>query len=103
MCSLQPVLIVSLPTMAHPARSPCSGTTTVSVNPLPTAYIITGGCRYCFGGTGVPVGLSNSTVGINYQLLISGSPVGFPVSGMGTSITFGSQATAGTYTATGTN
>ena len=45
-----------------------TGNVTVSINPLPTAYNVTGGGAYCSGGTGIPVGLSNSQSGVNYQL-----------------------------------
>ena len=65
----------------------------------PTIYTVTGGGSYCSGGTGVAIGLSNSETGVTYQLYVGGStPVGSPVSGTGSAISFGSQTTAGTYT-----
>ncbi len=75
----------------------------ITVNPLPTLYDVTGGGSYCSGGTGVPVGLSNSQSGINYQLYRGAVAVGSPVSGTGAAISFGNQTIAGTYTVTGTN
>ncbi|MGV3587308.1 MAG: T9SS type A sorting domain-containing protein [Adhaeribacter sp.] len=59
--------------------------------------IITGGGAYCFGGTGVPVGLQSSQTGISYQLLLNGNKIGNPVAGTGNAITFGNQTEAGSY------
>ncbi|MBI5218889.1 MAG: gliding motility-associated C-terminal domain-containing protein [Bacteroidia bacterium] len=76
---------------------------TVIVNPLPTAYSVTGGGAYCSGGNGVAVGLSNSETGVNYQLQINGVNTGSPVAGTGIAITFGNQTTIGVYTVIATN
>ncbi len=84
--------------------SAMTGSVTVSTNPLPTAYSVTPATgSFCLGGTGVVVGLSGSTIGTNYQLFLGGSPVGGLVPGTGSSISFGLQATAGTYTVSATN
>ena len=83
--------------------SAMTGNVTVTIDPLPTAYNVTGGGSYCAGSTGVVVGLSNSQVGVNYQLLVNGSNTGLPYSGTGGVITFGNQTTAGTYTVTAVN
>ncbi|MFM8373589.1 MAG: beta strand repeat-containing protein, partial [Bacteroidota bacterium] len=69
----------------------------------PTAYNVTGGGAYCSGGAGVPVGLSNSQSGVNYQLRLNGVNTGAPVSGTGAAISFGNQTSAGTYTVVATN
>ena len=70
----------------------------VAVNPLPTAYNVTGGGTYCTGGSGVAVGLSNSKAGITYQLKQGGTDTGLPVKGTGSAISFGLQTVAATYT-----
>ncbi|MBB3841345.1 hypothetical protein FHS57_005373 [Runella defluvii] len=75
-----------------------TGSVTVTVISLPTAYSVTGGGSYCAGGTGVAVGLSNSQTGVNYQLKKDGSNVGSAVAGTGSALPFGSQTGAGTYT-----
>jgi len=63
---------------------------------------MTGGGGYCAGGSGREVGLDGSETGVSYQLYVGGStPVGSPVAGTGSPISFGNQ-TAGTYTAVGT-
>ncbi len=80
-----------------------SGSATITVNPLPTTYTVTGGGGYCSGGTGVAIGLSNSDAGINYQLFRGASSVGSPVAGTGSAITFGLQTTGGTYTVVATS
>lgn len=64
----------------------------------PTAYTVTGGGAICTGSEGTLVGLSNSQVGISYQLIINGSNAGSPVAGTGSAISFGNQNTIGTYT-----
>ncbi|MES2704913.1 MAG: T9SS type A sorting domain-containing protein [Bacteroidota bacterium] len=80
-----------------------TGSTVVSINALPVVYTVTGGGSYCAGGAGLPVGLSNSEAGINYQLFRSGTPVGGVVAGTGTAINFGTFAAAGVYTVSATN
>ncbi len=80
-----------------------TGSVTVSVNPLPLAYAVTGGGNYCSGGTGVNIGLSNSEVGVNYQLYMGTSSVGLSLAGTGTSLDFGVFSTAGSYTVVATN
>ena len=65
---------------------------------------VTGGGEYCDDGIGLPVGLDNSDVGVNYQLYFDGTTaVGMPVAGDGDDITFGNQAEGGEYTVKATN
>ena len=95
-------------TYTNPAVGACplfATTATVTINALPTAYNVTGGGPYCAGGVGVPVGLSNSETGVNYQLVLNGvTNVGAPVPGTtGLPISFGNQLTAGVYTVVATN
>ena len=68
----------------------------------PVAFAVTGGGAYCQGGAGLPVGLANSEVGVNYQLFKDAVASGATVPGTGAAISFSNQ-TAGTYTVTGTN
>ena len=75
-----------------------SGSATITVNPLPSVFSVTGGGSYCAGGTGVAVGLSNSTTGVQYQLYRGTAPVGAPVTGTGSALSFGLQTLAGAYT-----
>ena len=82
-----------------------TGSATITVNPLPTVYNVTGGGSLCAGSTGVSIGVSGSQTGVTYQLYRSGS--GSPVqtkAGTGSAITFATlETTAGTYTVTATN
>jgi hypothetical protein len=81
-----------------------SGSATVTANPLPNVYTMTGGGSYCTGGSGVAVGLGGSSSGVTYKLYRSGTPVsGGTVSGTGASVSFGAQTVAGAYTATAVN
>lgn len=70
------------------------GTSCVS----PIAYNVTG------GGTGstIPVGVSNSEIGVSYQLKNGTTNVGSPIAGTGAAISFGNQTISGTYTVIGT-
>jgi len=79
------------------------GSVTISINLLPTLHTVTGGGNYCSGGSGLPVGLNGSNPGILYQLYNASAPVGTPVAGTGSSITFGLQTLSGTFTVAGTN
>ncbi|GAP42745.1 protein containing Por secretion system C-terminal sorting domain [Lentimicrobium saccharophilum] len=70
----------------------------------PLAFNVTGGGSYCQGLAGLPVGLEDSELEVNYELLLGGAPMVPPVivGGTGEAITFGDQL-AGVYTVTGTN
>lgn len=81
-----------------------AGSTTISIAPLPVAYVLMGhGGGYCAGGAGDTVTLNNSDAGVSYQLYRSASPVGSPYTGTGGILNFGPQATAGVYTVWATN
>lgn len=75
----------------------------VTVNPLPSVYSISGGGSYCAGGSGVHVGLSSSDAGISYQLYTSGAVSGAAVAGSGSSLDFGFRTSAGSYSVFATN
>ena len=81
-----------------------SGIATVVTNPLPRLFTVTGGGSFCQSGSGVHVGLSNSAMGVNYQLFnsITGS-VGSALPGTNTALDFGLQTGAGSYTVLATN
>jgi ubiquitin len=75
----------------------------VTINSLPAAYKVSGGGTYCSSGSGMTVKLSGSSVGVNYQLYLSGSPTGMIVHGTGSGISFANQTLDGTYTVTAVN
>ncbi len=75
----------------------------LSVNNAPAAFTVTGGGSYCAGGTGVPVGLSNSVSGVSYQLQLNGINNGSALAGNGAALSFGNKTTAGVYTVVATN
>ncbi len=80
-----------------------AGSAVINVNALPTLYNVTGGGSYCAGGTGVHVGLNNSTTGVNYQLYVGPTAVGSVIAGTGSSIDFGFQVLSGVYTVVATD
>lgn len=75
---------------------------TTTVCGSPNAYSVTGTGGYCPGGTGVAVGLSNSDIGVSYQLKNGASNVGSAILGTGSTISFGNQL-AGTYSVVATS
>ncbi len=80
-----------------------TGSTTITINPLPNTFNVTGGGNFCPGTAGVNIYQSGSAVGINYQLLVGGVATGSVFPGTGSSIDFGPQTTPGIYTATAIN
>jgi hypothetical protein len=77
-----------------------SGAATLTVNPLPVLFNVTGGGTFC-ASNGVAVSLDGSQSTVNYQLQANGNPIGSPVTGTGSAISFGSQTNAGSYTVIG--
>gem|GEM_PF-3331994 len=65
----------------------------------PIIFDVTGGG--CNGGAGLPINLSNSEVGLSYQLYQGATPKDLPISGTGLPLDFGIQP-AGTYTVVST-
>ncbi len=80
-----------------------SGLETISINPLPPAYAVTGGGTYCSGGVGMPVDLGNSDLGVTYQLYYMGSAIGSPIPGSGLALNFGLQTAVGGYNVVATD
>ncbi len=80
-----------------------TGSVTVSTNPFPATFTVTGGGGYCSGDTGVHVELGGSASGITYQLFVGGTATGAAMPGTGASLDFGLQTTAGTYIVKATN
>jgi len=68
----------------------------------PVASAVTGGGLYCQGGTGLPVGVANSELGVTYTLFKNAAAQTPTVAGTGSAISFGNQL-SGTYTVSGTN
>ena len=103
-----PTTVTFTITPTGPAPTSCPGTpttATVTVYNPATAYNVTGGGAYCsLSGSGVPVGLSNTQTGYDYQLLLNGTPLtATSVSVAGNPLNFGNQTAAGTYTVLAAN
>ena len=60
-------------------------------------YTVTGGGTIC-PGQSVPIGLNGSTSGLQYKLYLNGSFLTPPITGTGSSISFGNKSQGGTYT-----
>jgi len=80
-----------------------SAITSVTVNPLPTIYNVTGGGSFCSGGTGVSVGLSSSDLTADYELFLNGVTTSNILAGIGAALDFGLQTSAGIYTIVATD
>ncbi len=79
-----------------------AGSVNITINPLPVIYTVTGGGGYCTGDPGVHIGLSFSSVGIDYHLWYFGTDI-LTVHGSGSGLDFGIQSNSGTYTVTAIN
>jgi len=75
----------------------CITTTTITVNPSPGIFTVTGGGSFCSGGTGADIGLSGSATGVSYELF-SGSSAVTSMAGTGLPLDFGLHTAAGVYT-----
>lgn len=71
-------------------------------NGIPAGYSVTGGGNYCEGTGGLPVGVSDSEIGVLYTLYKDGVAQSPTVEGTGEALSFGDQP-GGVYTVTGTN
>jgi hypothetical protein len=109
LATYQPPLLLVSTSYQRRTKSVYGGTTfysvyttplMITVNTLPAIYSVTGTGSYCSGG--VVVGLSNSMIGVTYQLRIGNVNTGIAVIGNGSAISFGLK-TAGTYTVIATN
>lgn len=80
----------------------CAAWTTLTANPLPATYLVSGGGSYCSGDTGRHLYLSTSDVGTNYFLRRGTSVVG-PFPGTGSMLDFGLMTVPGGYIVTGTD
>ena len=63
----------------------------------PAIYTVTGGGEYCSGSGGVDVSISDSELGVSYQLKKDGVNVGSAVAGTGNTLSFGNQTATGLY------
>ncbi len=66
-------------------------------------FDVTGGGAYCAGQSGSAIGLSGSELQVNYQLYLNNTAHGVPLAGTGSSLDFGVQSAAGTYTILASN
>jgi RHS repeat-associated protein len=82
---------------------PMTGSATLTVNPLPVQYAVSGGGSMCADGTGLTISLSGSETGINYQLKRNGANSGAVIIGTGNTLSWPDLISAGTYTVSATN
>jgi hypothetical protein len=70
----------------------------ITVSALPQAFNVTGGGAYCPTGPAPEVSLDGSVSGTSYQLWLNDTTMLATVSGNGSPLSFGPQASVGTYT-----
>lgn len=80
-----------------------AGSATITVDPLPHVFSVTGGGSYCADGMGVHVGLDSSETGIAYMLYNGTTISGSALTGTGSALDFGLKTAAGTYTVVAVN
>ena len=74
----------------------CYSERTITVNPLPLIYPVSGGGAYCAGSGGATVHLSGSQTGVKYRVISPGGAVD-SFFGTGSSITFNPISVPGVY------
>lgn len=84
-----------------PASHTVCHLTNAELNPKAVSYEVTGSGSYCSGSNGLPVGITNSEVGVIYTLYKDSIPQMPTVAGTGLPLSFGNQ-TSGSYTVSGT-
>jgi uncharacterized delta-60 repeat protein len=67
------------------------------LNHAPSVYLLTGAGYYCQGTTGQTLMLSNSDIGVNYELTLNGTPTGNIKAGTGSSIAWNNIIPEGFY------
>jgi uncharacterized delta-60 repeat protein len=82
---------------------PWSGELACTLYQSPELYTVGGGGSYCEGGDGVEVTLSDSDLGIDYELYYDGIQTGNIVAGTGDALSFGLVTDEGTYEVVGYN
>ncbi len=80
-----------------------SDSVTITVNPLPSPFSLTGGGEVCEGNDPQTILLQNSQQGIEYTLLRDSLPTGITKNGTGYALDFGVQHQNGTYTVSAVN
>lgn len=76
-------------------------TDTVTVQLLngPNPYLVQGGGSFCAGTQGVNIDLNNSDANVSYQLIWNYTvPIGGPLTGNGSALSFGNHSLEGSYT-----
>jgi gliding motility-associated-like protein len=89
-----------------PTLGTCDGpafTQKVFVDPVPTAFTVSGGGTFCTGGIALTVGLSGSQNGLTYSLFRDGAAAGQTLTGNGAALTFTNVSIGGAYTVTATS
>lgn len=80
-----------------------NGSVDIIILPLPTVFQVLGGGEVCQGQPGLPVQLSGSEAGVNYQLLLNGFPFGALIPGTNNPLNWGPFTTPGLYEVRGIN
>lgn len=79
--------------------SPWSGELSCQLNLMPASFSLQGGGYYCVGTNGIPITLSGSETGVNYELYLNGTATGQIMAGTGNLLTWSSVTTEGNYSA----
>ncbi len=100
--NVNPTITTTYHLLVSDGNQSVSSSITLTVNPLPTAFIVTGGGSFCQGAEGRVLGLSGSQTGVAYNLFRNGIIV-VSVAGTGNPLVFGVQSQTGVYTVQATN
>lgn len=80
-----------------------NGSVDINVFAKPLPFTVSGSGAFCSGSVGLPVYLSGSEVGVNYQLKKGSTLIGSPLAGTGQLLSWPNVTAGGTYTIVGTS
>lgn len=83
---------------SNPEISGADNGENITINKLPSQFLVRGGGVYCEGDQGVIIGLDSSELYVSYQLKLDSTNIGSTVNGTGSAIDFGYQNQNGKYT-----
>jgi len=83
---------------SHGCLTQMQGEVSLRKIPKPKVYELASRDYFCAGSDGTELILNNSDIGVLYQLMLDGNPIGAPIPGTGKMLNLGKHNVTGTYT-----
>ncbi|MCX6246170.1 MAG: PKD domain-containing protein [Bacteroidetes bacterium] len=100
---VNPIVPTTYTVIVNDGFNTASGSVSNTIKAPPVSFNVTGGGQYCAGGSGLPIGLSGSSLLDTYKLKDQSGTTVATVTGTGSPLTFGIFTIAGNYTAEATS